>query len=184
MANFVYVDNSNVWIEGRHVAAVESGHAIDVATAMKYDYQDPTWSYDFGRLLDFAGGEANQVGRAVLYGSKPPPRDSLWAAAERKGFEVIVHDRSRFTGREKKVDTSLVTDVMTDAYTRLDQASDTITLVAGDADYVPAVQALRNIGITVDVCFWDQASRELKDVCSKFISLNPYVEHLRRQDPG
>jgi hypothetical protein len=32
------------------------------------------------------------IGRAVLYGSRPPPNDSLWAATERKGFEVVVHD--------------------------------------------------------------------------------------------
>ena len=30
MANFLYVDNSNVWIEGMHVAAVKSGMAPDI----------------------------------------------------------------------------------------------------------------------------------------------------------
>ncbi len=34
MANFLYVDNSNVWIEGMHVAAAVRGLAPDVWSAV------------------------------------------------------------------------------------------------------------------------------------------------------
>ncbi|MGH7393491.1 MAG: hypothetical protein ACREM3_29155 [Candidatus Rokuibacteriota bacterium] len=33
MPNFLYIDNSNVWIEGMHVAAVAAGTAPDIWTA-------------------------------------------------------------------------------------------------------------------------------------------------------
>lgn len=33
MASFVYVDNSNVWIEGMHVSAVENAIAPDLYAA-------------------------------------------------------------------------------------------------------------------------------------------------------
>jgi hypothetical protein len=33
VANLLYVDNSNVWIEGMHVSAVESGMAPNVWSA-------------------------------------------------------------------------------------------------------------------------------------------------------
>lgn len=86
MANYLYVDNSNVWIEGMHVAAVLNGLAPDIWTALEHKICDYSWKLDFGRLLEFAGGDRAEIGRAVLYGSKPPPNDSLWAAAQRQGF--------------------------------------------------------------------------------------------------
>jgi hypothetical protein len=85
MANYLYVDNSNSWIEGMHVAAVVDGVAPDVWTAQQQRITSP-WRMDFGRLFEFAGGTKAEVARAVLYGSRPPANDSLWDAAKRKGF--------------------------------------------------------------------------------------------------
>ena len=38
-----------------------------------------------------------------------------------------------------------------DAYTKVDKNKDTITLVAGDSDYVPAVELLTDDGFRVEV---------------------------------
>jgi hypothetical protein len=48
---------------------------------------DYSWKIDFGQLHEFAGG--NDIGRAVLYGSRPPAN------------EVFVQDRN-VVNREKK----------------------------------------------------------------------------------
>src|SRR5438105_7969280 len=56
VANFLYVDNSNVWIEGMHVSAVAKGMAPDIWTAQQERICDYSWKIDFGRLHDFAGG--------------------------------------------------------------------------------------------------------------------------------
>jgi hypothetical protein len=77
MANFLYVDNSNVWIEGMHVAAAVNGHAPTIRGAMEKGICDHSWKMDFGKLYHFAGGERHEVGKAVLYGSRPPKNDSL-----------------------------------------------------------------------------------------------------------
>lgn len=179
MANFLYVDNSNVWIEGMHVAAVQNGLAPDIWTAQKYRICDYSWRLDFGRLLYFAGGEREDIGRAVLYGSRPPPNDSLWGAAKRNGFEVIVHERSAWSGKEKKIDTNVATDITADSFELMDPNRDEITLVAGDADYVPTIERLRKRPFRFDVCFWAHASRELREACSTFVPLDPYLNHLR-----
>ena len=113
----------------------------------------------------------------MLFGSRPPPNDSLWAAAERAGFEVVVEDRN-IRNKEKKIDTGIVAAMTKDAYTICDRGSDTITLVGGDADYVPAVVPLVEDGFNVEVVFWNHASGELKGSCSKFIDLNPMLNHL------
>lgn len=178
MSNFLYVDNSNVWIEGMHVAAADSGLAPNLHVAQQQNICDRTWSCDFGRLLQFAGGDRSEIGRAVLYGSRPPKNDSLWEAAKIKGFEVVVHDRSIHSNKEKKIDTNIAADIMEDSYERMDPAKDEITLVSGDADYVPVVQKLIKRGFQVHVIFWDHAARELKEVATSFTSLNKWVEHL------
>jgi uncharacterized LabA/DUF88 family protein len=175
MANFLYVDNSNLWIEGMHVAAVKAGTAPDIWTAQKYRMCEK-WSYDFGKLMEFAGGD--DIGRAVLYGSRPPPNDSLWTMAERKGFEVVVYDRN-FQNKEKKIDTTIVRDITKDSIKRMTPGKDEVTLVSGDSDYVPLAEDLNELKIPFHVVFWDHAARELKEVCTRFTSLNDYLEHLQ-----
>lgn len=178
MANLLYVDNSNVWIEGMHVSAVRKGMAQDVGHAQQNKICDYDWKLDFGKLFQFAGGEKAEVKHAVLFGSRPPPNDSLWDAAKRKGFEVVVYDRN-VSGKEKKIDTDVVATMMEDSYERVDPATDEMTLVAGDADYVPAIEKLKKRKIKVHVVFWGHAAKELREVATKFIALDPYLEHLR-----
>ena len=120
----------------------------------------------------------NEVGRAVLYGSRPPKNDSLWTIAKGKGFEVVVHDRN-VQNKEKKIDTSIAADIVGDSYELMKPGKDEITLVCGDRDLVPAVEKVRQRGFDVHVAFWEHASTELKKAASKFIPLNPYLDHLR-----
>jgi len=68
-----------------------------------------------------------------------------------------------------------------DSYEILTVGKDEITLVSGDSDYVPAIEKLKKRGIPVHVVFWGHAARELKEAATKFINLDPYLEHLARQ---
>lgn len=58
--NFLYVDNSNIWIEGMHVAAVASGLAPDIITAQQAKITD-RFTIDFGKLREFAGSSQMRV---------------------------------------------------------------------------------------------------------------------------
>ncbi len=178
MANLLYVDNSNVWIEGLHVAAYASGMAPDVWSAVQRNICDHRWKLDFGKLFAFAGGEKDEVKKATLFGSRPPKNDSLWKIAKKKGFEVVVYDRN-VANHEKKIDTDIVATMISDSYEMLTIGDDEMTLVAGDSDYVPAIEKLRQRNIPVHVVFWKHASRELKDAATKFIALDNYLDHLR-----
>lgn len=179
MANYLYVDNSNVWIEGMHVAAVASGKARNVWDAHQRRLTE-SWKMDFGRLLEFAGGGTEDVAKAKLYGSKPPPNDSLWTAAKHNGFEVIVFERNAF-GKEKKVDGQIITDMMQDSFQVIRPGQDEITLVSGDADYVPTIQNLKGRGFAFHVVFWSNAAKELREVASRYIELDAYHGHLKHQ---
>lgn len=179
MANFLYVDNSNVWIEGMHVAAVANGIAPTIWDALENGICDYSWKIDFGKLYQFAGGDKKDVGRAVLYGSRPPKNDSLWSVAKAKGFEVVVYDRNA-ANKEKKVDTSIAADMIADSYELMDPKKDEVTLVSGDRDLVPAVEKLCKRKFKVDLVFWDHASGELRAACTNFISLNQYLALIAR----
>ena len=178
MAEFIYVDNSNIFIEGKRIAAVRQGKAKNAAQANDKNIVDHTFRLDFGGLYDFISeNNPNKVARALLFGSSPPESDAVWAIAERVGFEAVVVSRNS-ANKEKKIDTGIVAAMVRDAYTKANRKNDTITLVAGDSDYVPAVELLTDDGFRVEVVFWSSASNELKEVCSRFIELDRYLEKL------
>ncbi len=178
LSELVYVDNSNVFIEGKRVKAVEAGLAMNIFDAMNDNILDNSYKLDFGRLYHYVAGNENEdIKRCMLFGSRPPPNDSLWRAAEKAGFEVKVEERN-VKNKEKKIDTGIVAAMTKDAYTIADKDHDTITLVAGDGDYVPAVLQLVEDGFRVEVVFWSHASGELQEAASKFIALDAIVNHL------
>ena len=179
MVEYVYLDNSNLFIEGQRLAAVKNGLASDLQDAFVNRTLDFSFRVDFGKLLEFvAGNDPSEIADAYLYGSRPPANDAIWGLAERAGFTPVVVDRNA-SNREKKVDTALVTQLMADAFLKGNKDDDTFTIVAGDGDYVPTVTTLVEQGFTVEVVFWGHASRELKTVCSRFIDLDQHFSAIK-----
>jgi len=177
--DYIYVDNSNLYIEGRRVAAVASGLAGSIREAMDYGVLDHGYTISFGKLHEFlTGNDLSKIKRAALFGSRPPPNDSIWRYAEKAGFELHLEDRN-IKNKEKKIDTGIATLITKDAYKFGKPQEDTFVLVAGDADYVPTINELKADGYTVEVVFWSHAARELREVASKFIPLDQYLEALR-----
>lgn len=179
MKNHLYVDNSNYWIEGMRVSAVQRGMAPNLNAASEQRILDQSYRVDFGKLLRFAGGAPEEIGAAKLYGSRPPENDELWEMARRHGFEVVVHDRG-YEGTEKKVDTQMSADMIEDLYAVIEQREDEVTLVSGDADHIPAVEKIIRAGVDVHVVGWKHCtSRELIEVASSFTDLTPKVGYFR-----
>jgi len=181
MAKYVYVDNSNVWIEGRRVSAVLRDMAYDVWDAANNNIVDLEWKYDFGKLLELVGGKKNGLKKAYLFGSRPPQNDSLWEAAKQGGFEVVVEDRN-VQNKEKKIDTGIAVRMMEDSYECIeDKSVDEMVLVAGDKDYVPVIHSIAKRGIRVVVYFWEHAATELKEHAAEFVSLNKLIGEITRK---
>jgi uncharacterized LabA/DUF88 family protein len=176
MTTYVYVDNSNLYIEGCRVSAVNKGTAKNIFDAMNKNIVDMTWQLDYGKLYNFLCGN-DAVAR--LWGS-PPPGDSFWKMVDRKGFKSTVYDKGA-GNKEKKVDVAIGAAMTKDAYTKLDKDKDKILLVAGDSDYEPVITDLKTESYKVEVAFWDHASAEIKKlVDSGFISLNKHHAHFTR----
>ncbi len=180
MAKLIYVDNSNVFIEGQRVAAVANGYALTMIDALRNNVLDFSYRLDFGKLYEFASSNGERdVKCAMLFGSRPPPNDSLWKVAKSAGFDPVLEDRNQ-SNREKKIDTGIVAAMIEHSYEQADKIKDRFVLVAGDGDYVPAVKRLVDRGFTVDVVFWEHASRELQHVCSRFVKMNSHFQKLSR----
>lgn len=177
---FVYVDNSNIWIEGMRVSAVNEGLVSSVEESIDLDIKDVSWKYDFGKLYALACPANEQIGRSILYGSRPPENDSLWDMAREAEFEVNVFDRNA-SNREKKVDTGLTTVMVTDAYEHMKPRLPDVTavLVGGDGDFVPPVEAIKALGIKVRVVAWRHStSHELIASADDFIDLAEHFEQI------
>lgn len=177
--NFTYVDNSNVFLEGRRASAVAKrlAGAETYIDAMNNKVLDTAWNLDYGRLHQFACGDETAIGCAKLWGS-PPPSDSFWEMVKRKGFDVKTYEKN-FAGKEKKVDVAIAHQITKDAYSgKIDKGTDEITLVAGDKDFVPVVEDLVESGYKVHVVFWENAAPELRAACTKFVALNAYLDNL------
>ena len=163
----LFIDNSNLFIEARRTA-----HEVFL-----YDnYMRLQLRIDFGNLLDVVKGD-RKLSEAVLVGSRPPQNDSLWNKLSELGVQPRIFDRSGWTGKEKQVDTELVTAIMECIYENTKPG--TIALIAGDSDYIPPLKACVKKGWEVEVYFWEQASNMLKELQGiRFHTLNDHFEYI------
>ena len=145
---WIFVHQSNMWIEAKKLYSKLKGFMTD---------QDHRVRIDMGKLADVLGsGREEVIGK--LYGSEPPPIDTVWKRIRERGWEVITSQRSQLTGKEKQVDTKLVTDVISLACKTPVQERTTMILVTGDANMIPAIEGVVNEERwKVEVYMWGSA---------------------------
>lgn len=177
MDDNIYLDDSNVYIEGQRVSAVSKGMAKTLQEASLKQILDKSYKLDFGNLVKIISGFKPSIGKMIFYGSKPPPTDSVWKAAESAGFTTKIFDRSA-SGKEKMVDTQMAVDIMEDILTTLKPETDRVIIVAGDRDYVPVVIKAKERGFTVRVAYWSHASGLLRKTASDFQVLDGHIRDL------
>jgi uncharacterized LabA/DUF88 family protein len=180
MKDYLYVDNSNLLIEGKRLSAavrdaMDRSSKVRIGAALDSDFK-----IDYRALYSFLADSSSIPARAVLFGSQGEHSDSVWSCAREAGFETKIAQRTPGRG-EKGVDTALVSAMLVDVLSGARDASAvTVTLVAGDADFVPALEKLNEAGCRTEVAFWTHATAEsLHAVCHKFIPLDSYITILR-----
>lgn len=163
---YIFVDNSNIWITGKEV----SGRSKVTPVRSNYWYR-----VDYGKLLDLVQGQRPLGDLPKLYGSEPPPVDSVWRRIKEHGFDVTLFKRNIFN-KEKGLDMKLGMDVTMLAM-RV-KPPGIIALVAGDADYEPVITQVKSMGWEVEVWYWSNAAANLKKAASYFHSLNPHLNQI------
>ena len=103
------LDDSNLWIEGKKLA----GKSLkDPNLTPNQEIIDPRYRIDLGTLIEVILSErANPPSDVVgcLFGSKPPPNDSVWKAAINKKWTTKIFDKQQLGSKsvEKEVDTAI-----------------------------------------------------------------------------
>jgi len=169
----LFVDNSNVLIEARRLAEMKRKGRPRLGAFVDHSYE-----LDWGKFLYVVKETDTRALAEVpfLYGSRPPPNDSVWQRIRDDGFDVKVFDRN-IRNKEKGVDMEMGMDIVERLHTV--QSPRTIVIVAGDADYVPAVSRAQSKGWKVEVWFWNNAAEQLKSAATRFCLMDKYLEYLR-----
>jgi uncharacterized LabA/DUF88 family protein len=158
---YVFVDNSNLWIEGKKA----SGRQQSPPVPSNYRYR-----IEYGRLLTHVLGGRAMGSVPKLYGSEPPPNDSVWNMIRSHGFDVTVFKRNIFN-KEKGVDMKMGIDI-TKLILQVTPPG-VIALVAGDADFLPVIEEAKAGGWEIEVWYWGNAAEVLRNNATRFINLNP-----------
>ena len=182
MGYHIFVDNSNVWIEGQYASAVNKKQANNMSDAHDNNVKDDSWRIDFGKLLDLVTDKnPMDIKTALLLGSKPPRNDTLWNTAKSAGFEVELLTRNA-QNREKAIDTGIVQKLDKCLYRKATEG-DIFILVAGDKDFIHSIRAIREENLTARVVFWDNISGELKAEANEFIDLSQRIQEITYTSP-
>ena len=145
---WIFVDDSNIWIEAKKLQGQAKGFKSN---------EDHRVRIDMGKLADLIA-DGRRVQEGVLYGSEPPPVDTVWKKIREKGWKVGSQRRSMITGKEKQVDTSLVADVTETAILTPLHERTTIVVVSGDADVIPALdKILKQERWKIEIYMWRHA---------------------------
>lgn len=169
----LFVDNSNVLIEGRRLS-----YAKRYAGGRRGTQVDDNYEIDWGKFLYLIKAKGNRLLATVptLYGSRPPPDDTVWQQIRDEGFDVRVFDRN-IRDKEKGVDMEMGMDVVERLFEVAEPA--TLVLAAGDADFKGIAERAQRKGWAVEVWFWGNAAVEMKGAAT-YVNLDPAFEYLRK----
>lgn len=156
---YIYVDNSNIWIVAKKMQSAKQNLQTK---------EDHRIRIDVGKL---AAAIANHrtISNGIVYGSIPPPTDSVWNKMKGDNFEVKCKKRSTWTGKEKQVDAEMSTDITTTAIKTPSEKRSTIVLVSGDGDFIPCLESvLKEERWTIEVYTWkDTVASDLRKLASQ-----------------
>ena len=161
---YVFIDDSNLWIAGQTVKAKK---LVDAD-------KDPRFRVDLGKFLSLVAKDYH-ISKAFLYGSVPPPNDTVWKAAKEKNYNVKTFERSG-SGREKEVDVAMASDMMKELYQKESTANVTFIAVTGDRDLKPPIENILDGSVRVELWSWEDSmahefkrmAKKLDDVQDKF----------------
>lgn len=154
----VFIDDSNIFIEGQRTAKRRSPG--DPAAAARF-------RIDFGRFLEWVA-EGRELASVYLVGSRPPEVDTFWKVLPGKGIQPKIFDRQG--GRKKGVDHDLVAEMVETSVLK-DKTDAVIVLIAGDGDYRSTLDRLNTRGWQLEAYFWTSG-------CSPLIRNTPWYINL------
>ncbi|MEW5788282.1 MAG: NYN domain-containing protein [Pseudomonadota bacterium] len=169
----LFVDNSNVKIEGGRLSYAKRSNG-----GKRCPQIDGTYEVDWGKFLHLVKSRGNRLLAQVpiLYGSRPPPDDTVWQEIRSEGFDVRLFDRN-IRDKEKGVDMEMGMDVVERLFEVT--APETLVIAAGDADFKGMIDRAKKKGWGVEVWFWGNAAQDMQTAAT-FVDLDKAFDYLRK----
>jgi uncharacterized LabA/DUF88 family protein len=157
----IFIDGSNLY----HCVIDQFGRAdIDFSKLAQVltDGRRLVRTYYYNAVVRREDGEERYKTQQRFFDNlrRVPYLDLRLGRLERRGNAVV----------EKGIDVRVATDMLWQAHNNV---YDTAILVSGDADYVPAVEAVKAIGKHVEVAFVERGrSMDLQQTADRFVPLD------------
>lgn len=169
----LFVDNSNVKIEGGRLL-----YAKRFNGGLRCPQVDASYEIDWGKFIHLVKSRGNRLlaHLPILYGSRPPPDDTVWQEIRNEGFDVKLFDRN-IRDKEKGVDMEMGMDVVE----RMFEVTppETLVIAAGDADFKGMVDRALKKKWAVEVWFWGNAAQCMQTITT-FVDLDKVFDYLRK----
>lgn len=180
----ICADSSSIYLGAAQVSAYRKGWAASPQDAANRHLFDLSVRLSSRGMLNVAAGygyDRDLVHPYIVFSTPrgvPSPVEPIFA---RDGWHTAVRELNA-VNREKGVDTTLSCQMIEDACFAahaIDPTTVTISLFAGDSDYVDPVERLRRYGYTVEVLSWRHVlGRELRQAASHVIELDDYFSQV------
>jgi len=179
----LFVDGENFTIRGQELADKRS----IVLTEGRYYCKDTfLWIPGFDAHERCADGHLQltpKSTRSIYYTSvkgDEPKMEEIRAKLWELKFQPEIFKRNTLEKRAKGVDIALTKDVLSNAF---HNNFDIAVLVAGDGDYVPLVEEVRQLGKVVYLVFFEATglSKSLKFACDSFTDITNKFIHYWQQ---
>ncbi len=169
----LFVDNSNVLIEARRFWSMKKRGRDRPDELVNNSYE-----IDWGKFVDVVKSKGNRLlaQSPILYGSRPPPDDTIWERIRKEGFDTKIFERN-IRDKEKGVDMEMGLDVMERIATVTPPTR--LVIAAGDGDYLPVIKRAQKKGWGVELWFWSNAAVNMQTAATEFNPLDRYLDYLR-----
>ena len=153
---FIFVDNPDMWVEVK-----KGANRLPVEGRL-----------DIGKSIDVVVTD-REVAMVTLYGSEPPPMDSVWDEVQKHGWTVVI--------RKSHTAIQLTTDIVK-VVSDESVAKGKIVIVNGNAYMKPAIKKGLAKKWPFDIWMWKSGVQnllDLKDENGEFIKIISLDSHLK-----
>lgn len=179
---FLYVDNSNVFIEAQRLAPLRNGGDPSLRYRVRIDYD---------ALVRLCCAD-RPLYRALVAGSVPPELENLWRRLENRGVQVHMFKRAAGTGEQQVPDLYIMSAMWRDALKH--RPPGIAVLVTGDGagfendeGMGAALRDMHDRGWKVEVLSWahcvNRHMREWAQKNGKFLALDDFYESVTFLEP-
>jgi len=147
---FVFLDNSNIFISAKTVAAEREGG--DAPYQIRIQFDNLLQLAVAGRKLEFA----------IAVGSVPPPLRHVWNRLESAGVKVELFERGAMSAREQAIDQALQVHMLRKAFDYNSHPGVAVVLTGDGAGFLDGVgfhadlERMHRRGWGVEVLAWER----------------------------